>query len=142
MRRNSDADRARAAPGGQKRAIGGETGALASESRPLPAITLSEVLATSDVPGGVINLLSGQRRELVPWLGGHMDVNAIDAWGVPADLRTSVEAAAMDNLKRVARGPRGADPDRFDWLDDQRAQRPEWIAAFLEMKTVWHPIGM
>jgi len=115
---------------------------VASQTRPLPAVTLSEVLATSDVPGGVINILTGQRRELVPWLAAHMDVNAIDAWGVPADLRTSVEEAAMENLKRVARGPRGTDADRFDWLDDRRAQRPEWIAAFLEMKTVWHPIGM
>lgn len=115
---------------------------LASESRPLPAVTLSEVLATSDVPGGVINLLTGQRKELVPWLAAHMDVNALDTWGVPADLRTATEAAAMENLKRVSRGPRAADADRFDWLDDRRAQRPEWIAAFLEMKTVWHPIGM
>ena len=114
---------------------------LASESRPLPAVTLSEVLATSDVPGGVINLLTGQRRELVPWLASHMDVNAIDAWGVPADLRTGLEVAAIENVKRLARPPR-TDPDRFDWLDDRRAQRPEWIAAFLEMKTVWHPIGM
>ena len=114
---------------------------LASESRPLPAVTLGEVLATSDVPGGVINLLTGQRKELVPWLASHLDVNALDTWGVPADLRTSVEVAAMENLKRVSRGPRGADADRFDWLDDRRAQRPEWIAAFLEMKTVWHPIG-
>ncbi len=114
---------------------------LASESRPLPAVTLTEVLATSDVPGGVINLLTGQRGELVPWLASHRDVNALDTWGVPADLRTAVEAAAMDNLKRVSRGPRGADADRFDWLDDRRAQRPEWIAAFLEMKTGWHPIG-
>jgi len=114
---------------------------LASESRPLPAVTLSEVLATSDVPGGVINLLTGQRRELVPWLASHMDVNAIDAWGVPADLRTGLEEAAIENVKRLARTPR-TDPDRFDWLDDGRAQRPEWIAAFLEMKTVWHPIGM
>jgi acyl-CoA reductase-like NAD-dependent aldehyde dehydrogenase len=114
---------------------------LASESRPLPAITLTEVLATSDVPPGVINILTGLRRELVPVLAAHMDVNAIDTWGVPADLRGQVEESAMDSVKRVARGPRG-DRDRFDWLDDARAQRPEWIAAFLEMKTVWHPIGM
>ena len=79
--------------------------------------------------------------ELVPWLASHMDVNAIDAWGVPADLRTGLEEAAIENVKRLARPPR-TDPDRFDWLDDGRAQRPEWIAAFLEMKTVWHPIGM
>jgi acyl-CoA reductase-like NAD-dependent aldehyde dehydrogenase len=114
---------------------------LASETRPLPAVTLGEVLATSDVPAGVINILTGLRRELVPILAGHMDVNAIDTWGVPRDLRTSVEEAAIENVKRVARPPRGAD-DRFDWLDDRAAQRPEWIAAYLEIKTVWHPIGM
>ena len=114
---------------------------LASESRPLPAVTLGEVLATSDVPAGVINILTGQRRELVPILAGHMDVNAIDTWGVPDDLRQQVEESAVENLKRLARPPRG-DPARFDWLDDRRAQRPEWIATYLEMKTVWHPIGM
>src|SRR5262245_32473186 len=112
---------------------------LASESRPLPAVTLTEVLATSDVPGGLINIITGQRRELAPWLASHLDVNGIDAFGVPSELRVPLEEAAMENLKRVAR-PR-ADGDRFDWLDDRRAQRPEWIAAFLEMKTVWHPIG-
>jgi acyl-CoA reductase-like NAD-dependent aldehyde dehydrogenase len=114
---------------------------LASESRPLPAVTLGEVLATSDVPGGVINILTGYRRELVPILAGHMDVNGLDTWGVPADDAEAVESAAMENVKRVARRPRGAG-DRFDWLDDRAAQRPEWIAAFLEMKTVWHPIGV
>jgi len=114
---------------------------LASESRPLPAITLTEVLATSDVPPGVINILTGLRRELVPVLAAHMDVNAIDTWGVPPDLVAQVEESAMDSIKRLARAPRG-DRERFDWLDDARAQRPEWIAAFLEMKTVWHPIGM
>ena len=113
---------------------------LASESRPLPAVTLAEVLATSDVPAGVINILTGLRRELVPILAGHMDVNALDAWGVPDDMRPAVEDAALENVKRVARPPR--DLARFDWLDDRRAQRPEWIAAFLEMKTVWHPIGV
>src|SRR3954451_12558225 len=114
---------------------------LASESRPLPAVTLGEVLATSDVPAGVINILSGLRRELVPVMAAHMDVNAMDVWGVPRDMRAATETAAVDNVKRVARPPRGAD-ERFDWLDDRRAQRPEWIAAYLEIKTVWHPIGM
>jgi acyl-CoA reductase-like NAD-dependent aldehyde dehydrogenase len=114
---------------------------LASESRPLPAVTLGEVLATSDVPGGVINILTGLRRELVPIIASHMDVNAIDTWGVPRDMRASVEEAAVENVKRLARPPRNAD-ERFDWLDNRRAQRPEWIAAFLEMKTVWHPIGI
>jgi hypothetical protein len=113
---------------------------LASESRPLPAVTLTEVLATSDVPGGVINLITGYSRELLPWLAAHMDVNGLDLFGVPADLRTSVEEAAVESMKRVARPPR--DAERFDWLDDDRAQRPEWIARFMEMKTVWHPIGV
>ena len=116
---------------------------LASESRPLPAMTLSEVLATSDLPGGVVNILSGYRRELVPVLAGHMDVNALDAWGIAPDEQQRVEELAMENVKRVARPPRGAGAvDHFDWLDDRAAQRPEWIVTFLEMKTVWHPIGM
>ena len=114
---------------------------LASETRPLPAVTLGEVLATSDVPPGVINILTGLRRELVPIVAAHMDVNALDTWGVPRDMRASVETTAIDNVKRLARPPRGVD-ERFDWLDDRRAQRPEWIAAYLEIKTVWHPIGM
>jgi acyl-CoA reductase-like NAD-dependent aldehyde dehydrogenase len=114
---------------------------LASESQPLPAVTLAEVLATSDVPPGVINILTGQRRELVPVLAAHMDVNAIDTWGVPLDMRVAVEESAVDSVKRLSRPPR-IDTDRFDWLDDRRAQRPEWIAAYLEIKTVWHPIGM
>jgi acyl-CoA reductase-like NAD-dependent aldehyde dehydrogenase len=122
--------------------VSGNTAVLvASESRPLPAVTLAEVLATSDVPGGVINILTGYRRELVPILAGHMDVNGLDAWGVDPEAVESVEGAAVENLKRVARRPRNA-RDGFDWLDDGRAQRPEWISAFLEIKTVWHPIGV
>jgi acyl-CoA reductase-like NAD-dependent aldehyde dehydrogenase len=122
--------------------VGGNTSVVvASESRPLAAVTLGEVLATSDVPPGVINILTGLRRELVPILAGHMDVNALDTWGVPRDMRAAVEEAAVENVKRLARPPRNVD-ERFDWLDDRRAQRPEWIAAYLEMKTVWHPIGM
>jgi hypothetical protein len=93
------------------------------------------------VPGGVINILTGLRKELVPIMASHMDVNAIDTWGVTREMRASVEESAVENVKRVARPPRNVD-ERFDWLDDRRAQRPEWIAAFLEMKTVWHPIGV
>ena len=115
---------------------------LASETRPLPAITLTEVLATSDVPGGVVNVLTGWKTELVPVLAGHVDVDAIDVWGVPPDLRTDVELLAADNVKRLARRPAGVTDARFDWLDDRAAERPEWIAAYLEMKTVWHPIGV
>jgi acyl-CoA reductase-like NAD-dependent aldehyde dehydrogenase len=115
---------------------------IASETRPLPAVTLSEVLATSDVPGGVINVLTGLKAELVPVMAGHVDVDAIDVWGVPDALRTEVELVAADNVKRLSRRPAGVTDARFDWLDDRATERPEWIAAFLEMKTVWHPIGV
>src|SRR4051794_34095767 len=78
---------------------------LASESRPLPAITLAEVLATSDVPGGVVNILTGFRKELVPVLAAHVDVDGLDGWGIPDDMRTAAEVAAADSVKRVARRP-------------------------------------
>ena len=115
---------------------------LASETRPLPAVTLTEVLATSDVPGGVVNLITGSRKELVPVLAGHADVDAVDTWGVPDAMRTDVETVAADNVKRLSRRPVGVSESRFDWTIDRAAERPEWIASFLEMKTVWHPIGV
>jgi acyl-CoA reductase-like NAD-dependent aldehyde dehydrogenase len=104
--------------------------ALASETQPLAAVELAEALATSDVPGGVVNLLTGRRAELAPWLASHMDVNAIDVGGADADgLRAELEAAAAENVKRVVRG-------RSD------AQSLYDVSAFLELKTVWHPIGV
>jgi acyl-CoA reductase-like NAD-dependent aldehyde dehydrogenase len=115
---------------------------IASETRPLAAITLTEVLATSDVPGGVVNVLTGLKDELVPVMAGHVDVDAMDVWGVPEALRTDVELVAADNVKRLSRRPAGVTDARFDWLDDRATERPEWIAAFLEMKTVWHPVGV
>jgi acyl-CoA reductase-like NAD-dependent aldehyde dehydrogenase len=115
---------------------------LTSQARPLPAITLSEVLATSDVPGGVVNILTGRRKELVPVLAGHVDVDALDTWGVPDDMRLEIEQLAADDIKRLSRRHSTVNEARFDWLDDRAAERPEWIAAFLEMKTVWHPIGV
>jgi acyl-CoA reductase-like NAD-dependent aldehyde dehydrogenase len=108
---------------------GGTVVALVSESRPLPALCLGEVLATSDVPAGAVNLLSGFRAELLPWLAGHMDVNVIDAGGCSAEELAAVEAAAAASVKRVVR-PAPGDP-----LSPHRA------AAFLELKTVWHPVG-
>ena len=114
---------------------------VTSETRPLPAVTLSEVLATSDVPGGVVNVLTGYRTELVPVLAAHADVDALDTWGVPDDLRTETELSAAEDIKRLSRRSTKVAEARFDWLDDAAAERPEWIAAFLEMKTVWHPIG-
>ena len=115
---------------------------LASETRPLPAVSLAEVLATSDVPGGVINILTGHRAELVPVLAAHVDVDGVDGWGIPDTLRVAAEEAAADSVKRLSRRPKGVADARFDWLDDRATERPEWIAAFLEMKTVWHPIGV
>jgi acyl-CoA reductase-like NAD-dependent aldehyde dehydrogenase len=103
--------------------------ALAPENRPLPALTLAEVLATSDFPAGVVNVISGQRRELLPWLAAHMDVNAIDATGCTAEELTAIETAAADNVKRVVKLP----------ADEQS---PYLITAFMEMKTIWHPIGV
>jgi len=107
---------------------------IASESRPLPAVTLTEVLATSDVPGGVINVLTGHKAELIPWLASHMDVNAIDLSGAPADLVPAAEEAAAANVKRTIRDGGG---DYFD----PTAQSPYAITDFMEMKTVWHPMG-
>ncbi len=115
---------------------------ITSGTRPLPAVTLSEVLATSDVPGGVVNVLTGHKRELVPVLAGHVDVDALDTWGVADDMRLEIELLAADDIKRVLRRPTKVSEARFDWLDDRASERPEWIAAFLEMKTVWHPIGV
>jgi acyl-CoA reductase-like NAD-dependent aldehyde dehydrogenase len=115
---------------------------LASEARPLPAITLTEVLATSDVPNGVVNVLTGRRKELVPVLASHVDVDALDTWGVPDAMRLETEQLAADDVKRLSRRPSTVNEARFDWLDDRASERPEWIAAFLEMKTVWHPIGV
>ncbi|MEA2628081.1 MAG: hypothetical protein QOJ10_541 [Chloroflexota bacterium] len=103
--------------------------ALAPESRPLPALTLAEVLATSDFPSGVINVLSGQRKELLPWLAAHMDVNAIDVGGCTPDEVAEIEKAAADNVKRVVKMPAGE-------------VSPHLITAFMEMKTIWHPIGV
>jgi acyl-CoA reductase-like NAD-dependent aldehyde dehydrogenase len=103
--------------------------ALAPETMPLPALTLAEVLATSDFPSGVVNVLSGRRRELLPWLASHMDVNAIDAAGCTPDEVAAIERAAADNVKRVVKIPAGE-------------LSPQLITAFMEMKTIWHPIGV
>jgi acyl-CoA reductase-like NAD-dependent aldehyde dehydrogenase len=107
---------------------------IASERSPLPAVSLAEVLATSDVPGGVVNILTGRTAELVPWLASHMDVNGLDVTGVPADLLTNTERAAAENVKRVHRAP------ALDPFDDA-SQSPYEITAFTEAKTVWHPMG-
>ncbi|MDN5854823.1 MAG: aldehyde dehydrogenase family protein, partial [Actinomycetia bacterium] len=108
--------------------------ALSSYDRPLPAITLSEVLATSDLPGGVVNVLTGDAAEVAPWLASHRDVNAIDLAGVDDEtLATDLEEASADNLKRVVR------PSAADWSAEPGIER---MTSFLETKTVWHPIGV
>jgi acyl-CoA reductase-like NAD-dependent aldehyde dehydrogenase len=109
----------------------------ASPERPLSAVTFAEVLATSDVPGGVVNVLTGAFAQTVPTLASHMDVNAIDLTGLAGDpdLAKACEVAAADNLKRVRRAP-GAEPD---WTGDPGTDR---MTGFLETKTVWHPIGV
>ena len=105
---------------------------VASEARPLAAITLAEVLATSDVPAGVVNVLTGRTAELAPVLAGHMDVNAIDLTGVDPAARAELERLAADNVKRVF----AADED---WAAAPDMRR---MLAFLEVKTVWHPVGI
>jgi len=111
---------------------------ISSQDRPLPAITLGEVLATSDVPGGVVNVLTGRTAELAPVLASHMDVNAIDLAGaVEADGVTwgELEALAADTVKRVRRPATDSEPT---WLTDASLSQ---ILAFMETKTVWHPKG-
>ncbi|MFY1634156.1 aldehyde dehydrogenase family protein [Solwaraspora sp. WMMB335] len=110
--------------------------ALASPTRPLAAVTLAEVLATSDLPGGVVNILTGRIAETAPWLASHLDVNALDLTGVTdPELATELEQAAAGNLKRVLRP--AVTP--IDWSADPETRR---MTTFLETKTVWHPKGV
>jgi acyl-CoA reductase-like NAD-dependent aldehyde dehydrogenase len=114
-------------------ATGNTAVVVASQERPLPAVSLAEVLATSDLPGGVVNLLTGITTELAPWLAGHRDVNAIDLTGAAPEQRAALETAAADNVKRVFV------PRSTSWADDPGTKR---MSAFVETKTVWHPIGV
>ncbi len=111
--------------------------ALASERCPLPAVSLTEVLATSDVPGGVINVLTGRTAEVAPWLASHMDVNAIDLTGAPPEMAADQAVAAAENLKRVLR-PGHEGPGHEDWTQPPSLNR---MLTYLETKTVWHPVG-
>jgi acyl-CoA reductase-like NAD-dependent aldehyde dehydrogenase len=113
---------------------GNTTVVVASQERPLPAISMAEVLATSDLPGGVVNLLTGHTAELAPVLAAHMDVNALDPTGVAVDQRAALEQAAAGNVKRVLPAP----ADEPDWTTDPGTGR---LLAPLEIKTVWHPVG-
>ncbi|MCA1185223.1 MULTISPECIES: aldehyde dehydrogenase family protein [unclassified Saccharopolyspora] len=107
---------------------------VTSAERPLPAVTLAEVLATSDVPGGAANLLTGRAAELGPWLAAHGEVDALDLSGADAELRPELERAAAGTVKRVLRAGRGAP----DWTAAPGLER---LRAFTEVKTTWHPVG-
>ncbi len=105
-----------------------------SHDRPIPAISLAEVLATSDVPGGVVNVLTGEAAEMMPWLAAHADVNALDLTGMGrGEDATAAEREAAGTIKRVMRPA----PDT-DWSADPGITR---IRFFVETKTVWHPMG-
>ena len=101
---------------------------IASENFPLPAVTLSEALATSDVPGGVVNILTGKSAELAPWVGSHMEIDGVDVAGLSKKQEEELKLVGADNLKRIFR----FNPDNH----------PERILSFMEQKTVWHPIGI
>jgi len=116
-------------------AAGNTSVVVTSKDRPLPAVTLGEVLATSDVPGGVVNLLTGDAEELGPWLAEHADVDGIDLTGAPVGRAMEFEREAAGTVKRVVR-PQIPEPD---WTADPGLSR---ITPFLETKTVWHPIGV
>lgn len=101
---------------------------ITSESYPLPAITLSEVLATSDLPAGVVNILTGKITELAPWVGSHMEIDGVDVAGLSKKQEEELKLVGADNLKRIF---------RFS-----PTNHPERILSFMEYKTVWHPIGL
>lgn len=100
---------------------------LASTKSPLSAMTFAEVLATSDLPAGVVNILTGKKEEIAPWMASHMDIDAMDCSGISAKLTVELKIAGAENLKRI-HSFKGSDPAR--------------ITAFMEAKTVWHPIGL
>ncbi len=107
---------------------------VASEQHPVPAVTLAEIMATSDLPGGVVNLLTGSPAEIAPWLATHLDVDALDLSGIEdADLARSLESDAAEDLKRVRR------PAEEDWVTEPTLDR---LQSWVEIKTVWHPIGV
>lgn len=117
----------------------GNTAVVAIEQNPLPALSFAEVIAASDFPAGVINVLSGLKKEFLPHLCTHMDVNAIDYSGADEEEIKSVQKAASINVKRliVRKHPAGD-----EWLDDRKSQDLYWILPYLEMKTVWHPTSL
>src|SRR2546421_12170931 len=110
---------------------------LVSPTKPLPALTFSEIVATSDLPPGVINFLAGDRAELAPHIASHMDVNAIVDGSGDAKLGVELQRGGQLNVKRYAR----RDLTPAMWRSEN-AQNPYWILDTVEMKTAWHPIGV
>ena len=108
---------------------------VASEKFPLPAATFAEILATSDLPGGVVNILTGKRAELVPHIATHMDVNAIVDGAGNSEISAKLQAGVATNLKRYANHA------ATDWFS-AKAEDPYWILDTVEFKTAWHPIGI
>ena len=108
---------------------------IASEKFPLPAATFAEILATSDLPGGVVNILTGKRAELVPHIASHMDVNAIVDGAGDAELSAKLQAGVASNLKRYAKHA------ATDWFST-KVEDPYRILDTVEFKTAWHPIGV
>jgi acyl-CoA reductase-like NAD-dependent aldehyde dehydrogenase len=114
---------------------------LASEVNPIPACVLAEAIATSDMPGGVINILTGFRDELVPHFASHREIAAIHAAGVTAEQHKTLEFGAAENLKRITVRdiPNGSGDKVGGWFDDDTCEGPNWIETFVEYKTIWHP---
>ena len=112
---------------------------LASEKYPLSAITFAEVIATSDVPAGVVNILTGIKKELIAPMAKHMDVNSVNYTGSDAPTLKLLQEEGAANVKRIIAHPY---PIGEEWLNNERAQSPYWIQSFVEMKTTWHPIGI
>ncbi len=110
---------------------------IASEKLPLPAVTFAEILATSDLPGGVVNILTGKRAELAPHITGHMDVNAIVDAACDGELSSKLQGGTAINLKRYSRHTLSAK----DWFTT-KPEDPYWILNTVEFKTAWHPIGL
>lgn len=122
---------------------------LASDANPLAGVIFSEVCATSDVPAGVVNVLTGQRAEVLPFVAGHRDIDAVHGADLPKEQATLLREGSAENLKRVlirtgakalrAKGARTAGESSLDWFDNHACEGPWWIEPFVEFKTMWHP---
>ena len=113
--------------------------AIGPEKTPIPALLFGEVVGTSDVPSGAVNILSGRKGELVPALATHRDVDAIDEGSGDAKLGALVESEAADRVRRISR-PKATVP--ADWFDARKAEGLAALEPFLEIKTTWHPAGV